>query len=517
MSSVDVADLAPYLAEFIGSFFVVLSIACTTMTASAEWAPTGIGCTIMVCMYMTAAVSGGHLNPALSFALGWTGKCSWHKIFGYWVAQFSAGVIASYLAVLILQKPVTVHPVQGFNWWDVMFVEAIYTAMYCFVGLHCLASRRNNPEGDGNQFFGLAIGFVGITAGHAAGGISGGFINPAAVIGFGVAGLRDQSTNFQWSLLYALFQVAGAFAAVVVYIIVRPEELHSEATTGEREALHEPQQEARSPYLAKFVSEFVGTYLLVLSVLLSLSTALPPNQNASDAAETRSSTLAPDAEDGNAQAANASWAAGAAVLSLVYALGGVSGGHFNPANTLAVMLSGRDKHFLTVGVSYMLAQAGAGVCAALTFMLLHTDAPTLQESRLVVEPKERHTWTAALVLEAIFTAAVSLIFMCMMTVSSPRYRKASTWRSFESALAIGMVVTAGSFALGGISGGQMNPAATVGMASVGILKRRLQLRLLDIRNFVAFLCAEGCGSFIAAVVFAATHPFEYKKDPLLVG
>ena len=58
----------------------------------------------------------------------------------------------------------------------VMLAEVLYTFVLCFVVLTCASSRKNGC-GTGNQFYGLAIGFVIIAGGYGAGAISGGAVN----------------------------------------------------------------------------------------------------------------------------------------------------------------------------------------------------------------------------------------------------------------------------------------------------------------------------------------------------
>ena len=56
------------LTEFIGTFFLVLSIGLSVASGS-PMAPLAIGGTLMVMVYMGGHVSGGHYNPAVSLAV----------------------------------------------------------------------------------------------------------------------------------------------------------------------------------------------------------------------------------------------------------------------------------------------------------------------------------------------------------------------------------------------------------------------------------------------------------------
>merc|ERR1719158_173456 len=96
-------------------------------------------------------------------------------------------------------------PSKGFGWLELGVVEALYTCMLCFVVLNCAASIRNNPPDNGNQFYGLAIGFVIIAGGYAAGPISGGAFNPAVALGIDIS---SAGLGVFWGFIYTLYEFA---------------------------------------------------------------------------------------------------------------------------------------------------------------------------------------------------------------------------------------------------------------------------------------------------------------------
>ena len=57
-----------YLTEFIGTFFLVLTIGLTVI-AQSPFAPLAIGSALMVMVYMGGHISGAHYNPAVSSPL----------------------------------------------------------------------------------------------------------------------------------------------------------------------------------------------------------------------------------------------------------------------------------------------------------------------------------------------------------------------------------------------------------------------------------------------------------------
>src|SRR4029077_3058139 len=65
-----------YIAEFIGTFFLVLTVGCTVIPGAAGViAPLAIGASLMVMVFATGHISGGHLNPAVTLAVFLRGKC----------------------------------------------------------------------------------------------------------------------------------------------------------------------------------------------------------------------------------------------------------------------------------------------------------------------------------------------------------------------------------------------------------------------------------------------------------
>ena len=175
-----------YAAEFAGTFALVFTVGCCVATGSAVWNATAIACVLMVMVYATGPISGGHLNPAVTLALALADKFDWEQVPVYCATQIVAGIAAGSCTASLLSAPEPLAPAGDFTWSYACIVETIYTFMLCFVVLNCAASIRNNEAKDGNQFFGLAIGFVIIAGGYAGGDVSGACFNPAVAFGVGL-------------------------------------------------------------------------------------------------------------------------------------------------------------------------------------------------------------------------------------------------------------------------------------------------------------------------------------------
>jgi aquaporin Z len=64
-----------YIAEFIRTFFLVLTIGCTVIgNAAGTLAPLAIGSALMVMVFAGGHISGGHFNPAVTLGFGCAGS-----------------------------------------------------------------------------------------------------------------------------------------------------------------------------------------------------------------------------------------------------------------------------------------------------------------------------------------------------------------------------------------------------------------------------------------------------------
>ena len=75
-----------YIAEFIGTFFLVLTIGCTGIGAGAGViAPLAIGAALMVMVFAGGHISGAHYNPAVTLGVLIRGKVNGADVVPYMV------------------------------------------------------------------------------------------------------------------------------------------------------------------------------------------------------------------------------------------------------------------------------------------------------------------------------------------------------------------------------------------------------------------------------------------------
>lgn len=171
---------------------------------------------------------------------------------------------------------------------------------------------------------------------------------------------------------------------------------------------------------------------------------------------------------------------GAALMVMVYASGHISGGQLNPSVSIAAYLRG----------ALPLGDLGPYIAAQLLGALLAFGAGSvLWHAKYFGHSVDLSgkIW-AALVAELVFTFA--LCYIALHTTTS----KDTAGNSFYG-LAIGLIVTAGVVAVGGISGASFNPAITFGLMLPGLFSWRF---------LWVYLVAELIGAVLAAYAYQVT-------------
>jgi len=197
-----------YIAEFIGTFFLVLTIGCTVVGAgTGVIAPLAIGAALMVMVFAGGHISGGHYNPAVTLGIFIRGKLQSADVVPYWIAQLAGAAVAALLVNKVLRAGVAVTPI-ALHVGPALLAEFLFTFALVYVVLNAATAEGTS----GNSFYGLAIGMTVMTGAFAVGDISGGAFNPAVALGICILGISDWGNI--WIYLLANF-AAGALAAVI--------------------------------------------------------------------------------------------------------------------------------------------------------------------------------------------------------------------------------------------------------------------------------------------------------------
>src|ERR1051326_7589644 len=212
-----------YIAEFIGTFFLVLTVGCTVVGAgTGVIAPLAIGAALMVMVFAGGHISGGHYNPAVTLGILIRGKVQPADVVPYWVAHFAGAAVAALIVSKIFRAGVAVTPIAP-HVGPALLAEFLFTFALVYVVLNAATAEGTS----GNSFYGLAIGMTVMTGAFAVGDISGGAFNPAVALGF--VFLVFCVWGNIWFYLLAT-SAAGAAAAVFFKIINPPMQITPIAT-----------------------------------------------------------------------------------------------------------------------------------------------------------------------------------------------------------------------------------------------------------------------------------------------
>ncbi|HEV2842985.1 MAG TPA: aquaporin [Chthoniobacterales bacterium] len=202
-----------YIAEFIGTFFLVLTIGCTVIGAgSGVIAPLAIGAALMVMIYAGGHISGAHYNPAVTIGVFIRGKVKAGDVVPYILAQLAGAALAT-VVVKCFRDGVDVTPIV-LQAGPALLAEFLFTFALVYVVLNAATAEGTS----GNSFYGLAIGMTVMTGAFAVGSISGGAFNPAVALGICLLGLSSWENI--WIYLVANF--SAAIVAAVIFKLINP-------------------------------------------------------------------------------------------------------------------------------------------------------------------------------------------------------------------------------------------------------------------------------------------------------
>src|SRR5437016_8938983 len=125
-----------YIAEFIGTFFLVLTIGCTGIGAGAGViAPLAIGAALMVMVFAGGHISGAHYNPAVTLGVWIRGKVNVADVVPYMIAQFVAAALAAVIVIKFLRAGAAVTPITP-HVGPALLAEFLFTFALVYVVLN---------------------------------------------------------------------------------------------------------------------------------------------------------------------------------------------------------------------------------------------------------------------------------------------------------------------------------------------------------------------------------------------
>ena len=201
-----------YIVEFIGTFFLVLTIGMVVLGKN-DFAALGIGVSLMVMIYAGGHISGAHYNPAVTLAVLIRGRIATGEAIGYMIVQVIGGAVAALVVTYFMAESLQDAAPQANN-MKAVIAEFLGTFALAYVVLNVATSK----ETAGNSYYGLAIGFTVFAMASAFGSISGGAFNPAVAVGLSV--MQIASWGDIWVYLVGCF--AGGLVAGIMFRVLNP-------------------------------------------------------------------------------------------------------------------------------------------------------------------------------------------------------------------------------------------------------------------------------------------------------
>lgn len=207
--------------ELFGTFLLVLVgagspvvAAATGVTLGQGAAVTAPGLMVMAIILFMGAVSGAHLNPAVSIAFAVRHDFPWRRVPGYIVVQLTGATLACLFLWATFGKIGMLgatEPGNGITAGQAMVIELVLTVGLVSVILGT-ASRAQNV----GSLSAIAVGGYIILAGLWASPVSGASMNPARSFGPDLVNL-----DFHNYWVYVVGPISGAVIATVLAFILR--------------------------------------------------------------------------------------------------------------------------------------------------------------------------------------------------------------------------------------------------------------------------------------------------------
>jgi aquaporin Z len=236
-------DWTKYVAEVLGTFVLVFVGTSAVVASGRIDAPVLIvaalafGLALLAGLYAFGEVSGGHFNPAVSFAMFLDKRLAGTDLVGYWASQFVGGILAALVLLIATSQDdvaatATVPGDDGSG--SAFLMELVLTAIFVAVILQASVSGRFGSSAL------VAIPLTLVTV-HLAGiPFSGASVNPARTFGPDLIG-----NEWDGIWVYFLGPLVGAVLAWAAYRTVVKERLRP-AEAPVAEVLDEPVVEARA-------------------------------------------------------------------------------------------------------------------------------------------------------------------------------------------------------------------------------------------------------------------------------
>lgn len=201
---INLVSVRKYLAEFIGTFFLVLIVSSSITNSFAIPTPTLAALMLGIFVYTIGSISGCHLNPAVTLGLMSLKKIKFKEALNYVLAQLLGATLALFVARVFEASPELVISDNTSVYYAELLGMVIFTFGISAVVLGQIDSKLSGIIVGTSLFLGLAVAS---TLGSAA------LLNPAVMLGLAIS-----------SPSYFMAEVLGSVIGFNLYKILLSEE-----------------------------------------------------------------------------------------------------------------------------------------------------------------------------------------------------------------------------------------------------------------------------------------------------
>jgi len=231
--------MSPYLAEFVGTALIVLlgnGVVANVLLNKTHGNGSGLivitvgwAMAVFVGVFVAAASSGTHLNPAVTLALAVAGKFAWINVPAYIAAQMLGGMMGAFLVWLVYRNHFAATTDGNLKLAAFCTSPAIRNTkgnlvsevVGTFVLVYCVLNIASPSMGLG-ALDALPVALLVMGIGVSLGGTTGYAINPARDFGprlmhalLPIPGKRD--SDWGYALVPVVGSIAGGVLAALVY------------------------------------------------------------------------------------------------------------------------------------------------------------------------------------------------------------------------------------------------------------------------------------------------------------
>jgi aquaporin Z len=214
-----------FLLVFVGGSAICMDYYTASLQSHQAIGTVGIafahGLALMIGVYCSAGISGGHLNPSITFGLFTIGKCSGSRMAVYILFQLIGGVLGAIAVMGLFAAYRSDAPYLGTPHFvtegdgaisaiKAVGIEALFTFVLAMVVLLTAVDRGRSARQMGGLAIGMTVAMIGMI-----GGFTGGSMNPARYLG--PALVSGSSTVLSQLPVYLIGPIIGSVIACLIY------------------------------------------------------------------------------------------------------------------------------------------------------------------------------------------------------------------------------------------------------------------------------------------------------------